>query len=155
MAAVDSVWILLELVTAGVEGLFVGSLLTEAVILVPYWRKMKPDDFLRLHGSMGPQLFRYFAPLTVLATLLPVASVVAGVFTRNPSTLYWLASAALMASMMAIYFLYFRRANDSFKTGSVGPAGLPAELARWAAWHWIRVAIGLAAFFFALLALTV
>ena len=42
-------------------GLLAGSLLTEAAILVPYWRRMEPNDFLRLHGALGPGLFRYFA----------------------------------------------------------------------------------------------
>lgn len=42
-------------------GLLVCSLLTEVMILVPYWRAMDPSEFLNLHSMLGPKLFRYFA----------------------------------------------------------------------------------------------
>ncbi len=50
-------------------GLFTGSLLTEGMILVPYWKRMPASEFIKLHGTLGPQLFRYFAPLTTIAVV--------------------------------------------------------------------------------------
>ena len=110
--------------------------------------------FLELHGTMGPQLYRYFAPVTVISTVLP--AVTAGLcFWHETSTRFYSAvSAAIMLSILGIYFLYFKAANESFKTGSVGIDGLPAELQRWAAWHGLRTVLSLLAFLTSLIALT-
>ena len=59
---------LIQLASSFFLGLLVGSLLTEASILLPYWRAMDPEEFLNLHGSLGPRLYGYFAPLTIIAT---------------------------------------------------------------------------------------
>lgn len=63
---------ILQLLPCLLLGLLVGSLLTEAMILVPYWRTMDAKESLRLHSTMGPKLYSYFAPLTVAATIVPV-----------------------------------------------------------------------------------
>lgn len=125
-------------------GLFAGSLLTEAMILVPYWRRMEPVEFFSLHGSLGPSLFRYFAPLTSLAVMLSVL-VAANVGTEN---LPWLTSAVLSLAALAIFFIYFRSANNKFAAHDIADEELSAELQRWSNWHWVRtvlVVIALAA----------
>jgi len=143
----------LQTISVAVIGLLTGSLLTEAMILVPYWRKMEPADFLRLHGTMGPSLYRYFAPLTVAGTMIPI---VTGVYSMvlTPYSVDLSAMVALLAGMMFFtYFVYFKAANESFETGSVGVEKVPDELRRWAAWHWLRVVIGLIAFILSIAAL--
>ena len=142
-----------QLISCLALGLLVGSLLTEAMILVPYWRTMKADEFLNLHHTLGPRLFIYFAPLTVLGTILPI--IVAVLAVTLGAANYWLAvvPAILVLIMLVIYFAYFKRANASFESGSVGLDGLSVELARWAKWHWIRVFLGISAFFVSLLVL--
>lgn len=146
---------LLQLASCLTLGLLIGSLLTEATILVPYWRTMEPKEFLALHHTLGPKLLAYFAPLTISATLLPVLSAVAPLILGEP--LHWLAvvTALLALAMLVIYFAYFKGANESFKSGAVGVDGLADELKRWASWHWLRVAIGSAAFFMSLLVIHV
>jgi len=138
--------IILEILSTLALGLLVGSLLTEAMILVPYWRKMEAKDFLSLHGTMGPSLYRYFAPLTIAGTMLPMItgfiSFVAHKFTINLSVVV----ALLTSLMFVIYFIYFKSANKSFETGTVGVEQVAEELKRWASWHWLRVVIGLFAF---------
>lgn len=135
-----------QLATSFILGLFIGSLLTEALLLVPYWRKMPSKEFLKLHHTLGPQLYRYFAPLTILATIIPIAS---GIIVLNLSQQWqWLAlmPSILAILMLALYFAYFKAANESFKTGSVGEEGVAEELSRWANYHWLRVIMGLCSF---------
>ncbi len=69
------------------------------------------------------------------------------------TTSHWLSivPAIITLIMLAIYFGYFKGANDSFKSGSVGVDGLAEELTKWARWHWTRVVLGIAAFFTSLL----
>ena len=142
---------ILQLMSCFSLGLLVGSLLTEAMILVPYWCTMEPKEFLSLHSALGPRLFMYFAPLPILATILPVLAAIMPVILGTTS--HWLSvvPAIIALIMLVIYFAYFKGANDSFKSASVGIDGLSDELTKWAKWHWTRVILGIAAFFASLL----
>ena len=42
--------------------------------------------------------------------------------------------------------LDFRDVNASFEAATIALERVPAELGRWAAWHWLRTALGAAAF---------
>ena len=136
---------LLHLVASVFLGLYAGALLTEAVILVPYWQRMEPRTFLSLHKTMGPHLFRFFAPLTTTAVMLAVASAL--VTPLDVLAGRHLAGAGALAALL-IFFLYFKKANQSFADQTVDPNALEAELSRWSKWHWFRTVIVLAAFAF-------
>ncbi len=125
---------ILHVLTTVMIGLYAGSLLTEAMILVPYWRRMEPAEFFRLHGTMGPPLFRYFAPLTTAAVFLSVIAAIFGGF-------WQILAACLCVTALIIFFLYFKNANQSFADHSLETADLPSELSRWASWHWLRTVI--------------
>lgn len=125
------------LLTTIVLGLFAGSLLTEACILVPYWRRMKPDEFFNLHSSLGPNLFRYFAPLTTLAVCLAVATTIVNGF----NNIAWVICAGLNVITLAIFFIYFRTANNSFAEHGLADSELSKELRRWSNWHWFRTVL--------------
>ena len=130
--------LLITSLTTSVIGLYAGSLLTEGTILVPYWRRMSPEDFFSKHGEMGPSLFKYFAPLTTAAVALSVlAAVLAG--GRH------IIAAGLCVSALIIFFLYFKKANASFADHSLADEDLKDELKKWAAWHWARTVIIIAA----------
>lgn len=112
-------------------GLYAGSLLTEAMILVPFWRKMAPKDFFELHHKMGPNLFRYFAPLTTMAVGVSVVSAIFG-------GLWDIIAGSLCVLAFIIFFVYFKKANASFASQSLTHEDLAPELTRWARWHWVR-----------------
>jgi hypothetical protein len=127
----------LNLLTTLIIGLYAGSLLTEAMILVPYWRHMDPSKFFKLHGTLGPRLFRYYAPLTTVAVGLALIAAIANQG-ENP---YWNIAAGLCASALLIFFLYFSKANKSFADHSLAEHDLGNELARWSRWHWLRTVL--------------
>lgn len=127
-------------ITTSIIGVYAGSLLTEGAILVPYWRRMSAEDFFNKHGEMGPSLFKYFAPLTSLAVVL---SILTAVFLGGRHVL----AAALCAAALIIFFLYFKKANASFADHSLPNDKLKDELSKWAAWHWARTVIIIAALF--------
>ena len=142
----------LMILTASVLGLFGGSLFTEAVLLVPYFRSLRSSEFYRLHHDFGPRLYRYYAPLTITATVLPLVSA-AGITLVDPakSSLSWFA-AALGLAIMSTYFLYFRRANLSFAEKRLSEAELGLELTRWSGVHNFRTALAIGAFVVSILA---
>jgi hypothetical protein len=133
--------------------LFVGALLTEAMVLVPMWRTLQPREFFTLHAEHAHRLYGFFAPLTASATLLAVAAAITSVATNRSQSFASVVAAILALAILSTYFLYFQRANASFAEGSITHEDLPAELARWASWHWLRTMIGLVALAAALLAL--
>ena len=98
----------LQFISVAVIGLLIGSLLTEAMVLVPYWRKMKAEEFLRLHNAMGPSLYRYFAPLTVLGTIIPIITGIYSLVLTPSSVGLSVVVALLTATMFGIYFIYFK-----------------------------------------------
>jgi len=133
--------------------LFAGALLTEAMVLVPMWRTLRPQEFFALHAAHAHRLYAFFAPLTVSATLLAVVAAIASVAACRPQSSAAVVAAILALVILSTYLLYFRRANASFAEAGITHEALPEELARWASWHWFRTAASLVALGAALLAL--
>ena len=143
----------MQFLSAAGLALFVGALLTKAVVLVLMWRSLRPQEFFVLHAAHAHRLYGFFAPLTATATCLAVVAAVTSVIAGHSESLMAVVAAALTLVILSTYFLYFQRANASFADASIKPEDLPAELARWASWHWFRTAIGLVALASTLLSL--
>ena len=134
-------------------GLFAGSLLTEAVVLVPYWRSLEPEAFLDHYRAIGPRLYQYFSPLTVLATLIPTITAAFCTWESGEVVTYPSLASLLVLTTFGMIFVYFKSANASFASRSVGVSQLPAELRRWGTWHWTRTVLAMAAFLSATIAI--
>ena len=135
-----------------VLGLFAGSLLTEALLLVPYFRSLRFEEFNRLHREFGPRLFRYYAPLTISATLVPLVSAAVTILDYPRTNFFaWLA-AALVLAILATYVFYFRAANLAFAERRLDEPALAKELARWAGVHTFRTGLAMCAFIASVLA---
>ncbi|MFM9884478.1 MAG: anthrone oxygenase family protein [Burkholderiales bacterium] len=142
----------LAVVTAIMLGLFAGSLLTEALLLVPFFRSLSFADFNRLHHDFGPRLYRYYSPLTIAATVLPIVSAATLWLDHSNGSLYASAAALLALAIVSTYALYFRAANQAFAEKRLGEEALKKELTRWAAVHNFRTTLAIAAFVLATLA---
>lgn len=136
----------LNILSTLILGLYAGSLLTEATILVPYWRRMNPAEFFKLHGSLGPKLFHYYAPVTASAVAL---ALIVAIMNRGEN-LAWNVTAGLCLAALTIFFVYFSKANKSFADHSLKTEELAGELTRWANWHWLRTTLVIIAFAFSI-----
>ncbi|MEM1230565.1 MAG: hypothetical protein AAGI15_08520 [Pseudomonadota bacterium] len=139
-----------ELLTVVSAGLLAGALLAEAGVLVPYWRRMPIAEFLRLHHTMASSLFRFYAPLTIAGTMLPIIAGGLSLGQAEPGLL-WPLSALCAGGLLLFYLLFFRQANASFATETDLDRG-QATLARWAALHAARTLVAVAGFVFAVIA---
>ena len=138
---------------AGALGLTAGALLAEAAVLVPFWRSLEPAHFLEWYSANAGLLFRFFAPLEITATAIAVT---AAAFERWPlrgDSGYLLAAALLSVAVLGAFPLYFAEVNASFADGTIAHEAVADELGRWAAWHWTRTVLAVAAFGAALLRL--
>ena len=144
----------MKLLSVVALGLFVGTMLTEGCVLVPYWRSLPPSDFFAWYTvNDRRRLLGFFGPLTAAAALLALAAAAVAVWTRDPGRWPALVAASLMVIAVLTFPAFFQQANARFAAAITPPAGLPAELARWATWHGVRTAIAGGALVAALLAL--
>ena len=128
-------------------GVAAGAMLAEGAVLVPWWRAMPPEAFLRWYAENARRLFDFYGPLEIVsATLTLLAAVV-----HRPSRRWFVGAALLALAVLAAFPIYFRDVNASFETGAIGVDRVPGELGRWAAWHWGRTLLGVVAFGLALM----
>lgn len=144
---------MLDLLSAAGLGVFAGAMLTEGLVLLPYWRSLAPTEFFAWYRANDRRLLAFFSPLTWLAGLLALAAAAISWWTASPGRTAALAAAALMVAAVSTFFVYFGRANASFASEAPDAAALPAELTRWGAWHKARTLLSLGALAAALIAL--
>jgi hypothetical protein len=141
----------LQALTVGTLGVYAGAMLTEGFVLVPYWRSLAAEAFFAWYAANDARLFGYFGPLTIAMAALALVTAVVATLERSPGR--WLAVlvAALALAAIAMFPVYFQETNASFAAGTVAPADLPRELARWDRWHRARTVLSVVALVLALL----
>ncbi len=147
----------IRLIAALSLGLLCGALLTEAAVLVPFWRTMSAQEFGELHARMASRLYSYFAPLTVCTVLLAVVSGVHAAMVSHPGSDrgFMICSAALAVSLLGFYRWYFEAANRNLPSLARldDSSRLATELRRWQVVHICRTVVSAASFACALLSL--
>jgi len=143
---------LFALLTVASLGIFFGAMLTEGLVLVPYWRSLPAKAFYSWYAANDKRLLDFFGPLTWLAGLSALAAAGISLWTTHPGRWYAVAAAACALLVVSMFFFYFERANASFSLGQMPANELRVELDRWAAWHWVRNGLSLAALTAAVLA---
>lgn len=138
----------LVLVAAVALAVFVGCMLTEGFVLVPYWRSLAPADFLAWYAANDRRLFGFFGVATVSTLALVLVAAAAALWTATAGRWAMAAAALLFVAIVGMFPLYFAEANARFAAGTIPATDVPAALARWAWWHGVRtigaaVALGL------------
>jgi hypothetical protein len=146
------VWEIARWLSAATLGIFAGAMLTEGGVLVPFWRALAPEEFLRWYAANAQRLLAFFSPLTTTAGVLALVAVVGSLVEQHPGRWWAVLTLVLMLGIIATFFVYFEAVNTRFATAAIPPDAVPAELARWAAWHHARTVASVVAFGAALLA---
>ena len=142
---------ILAYLSAACAGIFTGAMLTEALVLVPLWRSLRPTEFSALHARHARLLYGFFAPLTAITTTVMVLSGGMALAVGHAQSYLAVTASALSMAILCIYFLYFRHANAALASQLGRPEALEPLLAQWAVWHRRRTAISMVAFLFSLL----
>jgi hypothetical protein len=143
----------LQLLSAACLGVYAGAMLTEGFVLVTWWRSIDAADFLAWYAANDSRLVDFFSPLTITTMVGALVAAAASITSGHPGR--WLTTAAFVLTAAAVgsYFVYFEAVNASFSSASIAPEAVPAELARWAAWHQGRMLLSVAALACGILAL--
>jgi hypothetical protein len=142
------------LLATGTLGVFLGTQLAEAALIVPYWKGLSPDDFFTFYKMYGDKLHQFYSPLTITATILPVIALVWSEMTKQKNDLFMWIMVVFTLLFFSTYFLYFKEANLSFTERTITNEILPYKLIEWANWHWGRVSCETVAFVCGLILLT-
>jgi len=125
--------------STGCLGVFLGAQITEGVLFVPYWKALSPKEFFELHQTYGKKIHQFFAPLTIIATVLPLLTLAYGLITNTPGNLSLILMGIFTVGFFSTYFLYFKKANKLFAEARIPYKDLPAALNKWGNWHWGRI----------------
>jgi hypothetical protein len=134
-------------------GLSAGSMLTEATVLVGYWRSAPPEEFLAWFRRYEPTLVAFYGTIEVVALIAAFLALFAHAFPKRPGFAETATAAGLSIVVLALYLLYFEDVNAAFVTGLIPVDEVAAELERWGRWQWLRTGVGLVAFAMSVLAL--
>ncbi len=134
--------------------IFVGSQITEGVILVPYWQSLAANEFYAFYQTFGPAIGRFYTILTIIAAIIPLALAIYFRKTKSKSFTFALISGMLALLFVASFYIYFKGANESFFLASLSEMDLKNELIKWSYWHWGRIVIECGSLVFLMLSLT-
>ena len=133
-------------------GLSAGALVAEGAVLVPFWRSLQPESFLAWYRQHATLLLRFFGPLEIVAASLAVVAALVSWLGDEPASGLLAISAVLAVLVLAMFPLYFQRANASFAGATIATTEVGVELRRWSIRHWVRVVLAIAAFAVAVVA---
>lgn len=133
--------------------IFVGSQITEGVILVPYWQSLPSEEFYAFYQAFGPAIGRFYTVLTIIAAIIPISLVIYCRRTRSNAIGYALLSSLLAILFVASFYVYFKGTNASFYQSTFSEADLRNELIVWSNWHWGRVLVECGSLVFLMLSL--
>jgi len=122
-------------------GAYLGCMLTEGIVLVPYWRSLAPREFLAWYAANDRRLFRFFGAVTVVTLALVLVAAAVARWNHVPGCRLMLGAAVVFVAVVAMFPLVFAQANASFAAGTIAPDAVQAALARWAWWHGVRTAL--------------
>ena len=144
---------ILLILSSSILGVFLGAQITEAILFVPHWKTLSADDFFELHKTYGKKIYQFFAPLTIIATLLSLITTAYSFVNQSDNPILFGLMGFSTAAFFSTYFFYSKKANKSFADRNITDIELPHELIRWSNWHWGRICFEIVAFICALLLL--
>lgn len=126
---------LLLILSSASLGVFLGAQLAEAVLILPYWKGMLPDDFFDFYKKYGSSLHKFYSPLTIIATVLPFTTFIYAFVNGYQVGLLMWGMLLFSLSFFSSYFVFFKSANTSFEERAFEDNMLPIKLRIWGNWH--------------------
>jgi len=140
--------------SVAIFSIFVGSQITEGVLLVPYWQSLSVDDFYSYYGEFGPSIGQFYTVLTIIAFLIPISISIYCKSINSNALKFALISTLFAILFLSSFYLYFKDANDLFYQAALNETDLKNELVIWSYWHWGRIIVECLSLFFLILALS-
>lgn len=128
--------------------IFIGSQITEGVLLVPYWQSLSSAEFYAYYSEFGPSIGRFYTVLTIISALIPIFLAIYCRRMNGDAFKFALISSFFAILFVASFYLYFKGTNELFYQAALSDSALKDELVRWSYWHWGRIIIEFVALIF-------
>ena len=132
---------------------FIGSQITEGVLLVPYWQSLSSTEFYAYYTEFGPIIGKYFTILTIVAAVIPIVLSVYCKFVKSKAFKFALTSSFFALLFVSSFYMYFKETNALFYQSAFNLVDLKQELIIWSYWHWSRIFIECISLLFLILAI--
>ena len=133
--------------------IFIGSQITEGVLLVPYWQSLSSTDFYAYYNKFGPSIGKFYTVLTILAALMPIFLSIYCKLINSNALKFALISSFFAILFVSSFYLYFKGTNELFYQAAFNDRELKNELVTWSYWHWGRIIIEFVSLVFLILSL--
>ena len=139
--------------SVAIFAVFIGSQITEGVLLVPYWQSLSTKEFYIYYNKFGPKIGAFYTVLTIVAALIPIAISVYCKSINAKAFKYSLISSFLAILFVSSFYIYFKGTNELFYQAAFNDIQLKKELITWVNWHWSRVFVEVFSLVFLIIAL--
>lgn len=144
---------LLAFVLVAVFAIFLGSQITEGLLLLPYWKSLPANEFYGYYAEFGPKIGQFYTILTIIAAVIPLLLTIYCLVKKSPALRYAVVSTVFAIAFISFFYIYFKGANQQFLEAALEADQLKTELQIWGNWHWIRVGVEFLSLGFLILAL--
>ncbi len=134
--------------------IFLGSQITEGILLVPYWQYLSSTEFYEYYSKFGPLIGKFYTILNIVAILIPISISIYCLFNKLPSFKYSAISSFFALLIIAIFYIYFKGTNQQFYEAYFDVNQLKSALKSWEFMHWLRVLFEIISLVFLIIALT-
>ena len=134
--------------------IFIGSQITEGIILVPYWQSLSADNFYAYYNEFGPEIGRFYTILTIMAALIPITVSIYFKLNNSSAFTYAAISSVFALLFIAFFYIYFKGTNELFYQAALSEVDLEKELITWSYWHWGRIVLECLSLIFLIIAFT-
>jgi hypothetical protein len=143
--------LLLNVAAAYGTAAFTGAMLIIGLVLGAFWKSVPPAEFLNWFSAHSNLIARTI-PLFVIPALV---GLIGGAISdrHSPQLKHWLAALGAMAGILLITFAFHLPMNAKFNAKSVPLEDVASMLDRWLWLHAIRIALGMAASVFSVMAI--
>jgi hypothetical protein len=131
----------LSFFSVSIFAIFIGSQITEGVLLVPYWQSLSSTNFYTYYNEFGATIGQFYTVLTIVAALIPVFFSVYCKSINSKALKYALVSTLFAVFFVASFYMYFKGTNELFFQAAFNEIELKNELVIWSYWHWGRIII--------------
>ena len=133
--------------------IFIGSQITEGVLLLPYWKSLSSSDFYAYYQQFGLLIGRFYTVLTIAAASMSVVIAIYSQLYNQSGLKPALVSTFFAMLFIACFYMYFKGTNELFFQGALSVEVLAQELVTWGYWHWGRILLEFASLVFLILAM--
>jgi len=133
--------------------IFIGSHITDGLLLVPFWQSLSSTDFYAYYNEFGPSIGQFYTVLTIISALIPITLSFYCRFIDSKAFKFALISSFFALLFVSSFYIYFKGTNELFYHATLSDMELKNELITWSYWHWGRIILEFASLVFLILSL--